>query len=79
MVLRLNVFYKHMCYTYIYIYVCVCLLLYMQNNYCKLQPPLLMLKSVTHRFNHWNIFCRNELLGFFFFIILKEILYFDRL
>lgn len=58
----------------------MCLLLNKQNNYFKLQPLLLiMLKLVLHRFNHWNTFFYIELVGFFFFIILKKTLYFDRL
>lgn len=55
----------------------MCLLLNKQNNYCKLQP--LLLKLVIHRFNHWNTIFYTELVGFFFFIILKKTLYFDRL
>lgn len=55
------------------VYIHMSLLLYVQNTYGKLQPPLLILKCVTQRFNHWNIFCLDEFVGFFF-IILKEIL-----
>lgn len=74
---QINFLKKCICCKYTCVYMCIymymSLLLYMQSNYCKFQPSLLILNYVAQRFNHWDIFCLDKFVGFFF-IILKEIL-----
>lgn len=69
-------FRRKVLYKYMKVQMYVCLFLFMPNNYCNLQPPLLIvLKSIIIRLTP----CCDELVGFFFPSILKKIIHFDRL